>query len=238
MASEIQTVNLGFVNSYLLEVSQGFVLVDTGIRNKRDILEKALNSAGCGPGNLKLIIITHGDMDHSGNAAYLRDKFKTKIAMHRNDSQMVEEGKMMSKRRLKSFLMRMIFAIMRFTGGMQKAAARFEKFKPDIYLEDEQSLRDHGLDAKVLHLPGHTKGSLGLLTESGDLIAGDTLQNRRSPSSSTIIENEAELSSSIEKLSNLSIKTVYPGHGNPFQWEQFAASLNPQKAKESRAFHR
>ena len=224
MTSEIQPLSLGFVNCYLVKVSEGFVLVDTGIRSKRDVLEKVLMSAGCKPGNLKLIIVTHGDIDHSGNAAYLRDKFRTKIAMHRNDSVMVEEGKMVSKRRVKSRILRMMHIVMRLSGGMKKMIAEFESFKPDIFLEEGQGLQEFGFDAKILHVPGHTKGSIAILAENGDLIVGDTLQNRNSPHPAGIIENEAELSSSLKKLSNLNIKSVYPGHGKPFKWEQFAAT--------------
>jgi hydroxyacylglutathione hydrolase len=32
--------------------------------------------------NLKAIVLTHGDFDHSGNASYLGKKFGTKMAMH------------------------------------------------------------------------------------------------------------------------------------------------------------
>ncbi|TRO53779.1 MBL fold metallo-hydrolase, partial [Candidatus Bathyarchaeota archaeon] len=82
------------VNCYLIKTEQGYYLIDTGIPKVRDQLEKAINDAGCGPGDLKLIIITHGHMDHVGNALYLRDKYGAKIAMHRGDAQMAESGDM------------------------------------------------------------------------------------------------------------------------------------------------
>ena len=98
MTQEITTLDLGGVNCYLLNTADGFILVDTGggtmfgadpesIRLK---LDAELECAGCKPGNLKLVILTHGDGDHSGNAAYIREKFKTKIAMHRADAEKVE----------------------------------------------------------------------------------------------------------------------------------------------------
>jgi len=65
---------LGGVNCYLIETDTGYILIDTGGSNKRTDLEKELESAGCQPGNLKLIVLTHGDFDHTGNAAYLRKK--------------------------------------------------------------------------------------------------------------------------------------------------------------------
>jgi len=44
-----------------------------------------------------------------------------------------------------------------------------------MFLEEGQPLSDVGLDASVLHLPGHSKGSIGILTASGDLFCGDLL---------------------------------------------------------------
>jgi glyoxylase-like metal-dependent hydrolase (beta-lactamase superfamily II) len=92
MSTEIKTISsslpyrLGNVNCYLIETDTGCILIDAGGSNKRTNIEKELESAGCNPGNLKLIVLTHGDFDHTGNAAYLRKKFGTKIAMH-NDVQ-------------------------------------------------------------------------------------------------------------------------------------------------------
>ncbi|HWR70506.1 MAG TPA: MBL fold metallo-hydrolase, partial [Dehalococcoidia bacterium] len=59
---------IGRVNCYLIETDSGFVLIDTGASNRRKDIEKELESAGCKPGDLKLIILTHGDFDHMGNA--------------------------------------------------------------------------------------------------------------------------------------------------------------------------
>ena len=78
---------LGSVNCYLLEANDtGYILIDTGGSKKRKELEKTLEREGCKPGNLILIIITHGDFDHTGNASYLRNKYGVKIAMHHEDS--------------------------------------------------------------------------------------------------------------------------------------------------------
>ncbi len=63
MTSEIKTINLGLVNCYLVKTGDGFFLIDTGWATKRTELEKELESAGCKPGNLKLVILTHGDSD-------------------------------------------------------------------------------------------------------------------------------------------------------------------------------
>ncbi len=100
MQQEIKTIRLllpyrlSSVNCYLIKTDTGYILIDTGYSNKRTNLEKEFESAGCRPGNLKLIVLTHGDYDHAGNARYLREKYGTKIAMHNGDSGMVERGDM------------------------------------------------------------------------------------------------------------------------------------------------
>ncbi|NIV29124.1 MAG: MBL fold metallo-hydrolase, partial [Anaerolineae bacterium] len=65
-----------------------------GTANARSKLEQELASAGCRPGNLALIVLTHGDFDHTGNAAYLRERFGAKIALHRDDIGMAEQADM------------------------------------------------------------------------------------------------------------------------------------------------
>ena len=58
---------LGRVNCYLLKTAGGYVLIDTGLDRQRAALEKQLARAGCEPGNLGLIVLTHGDVDHAAN---------------------------------------------------------------------------------------------------------------------------------------------------------------------------
>lgn len=93
MPQAIKTIHFGGVNCYLVKTSDdSYVMIDTGFSTRRTGIEKALESAGCKPGNLKLIVITHGDSDHAGNCAYLREKYGTSIAMHRDELDAVESG--------------------------------------------------------------------------------------------------------------------------------------------------
>ena len=100
MQQGIRTITLplpykmGSVNCYLVESETGCLLVDTGSSYSRSQLERELEGAGCKPGNLRLIVLTHGDFDHIGNAAFLREKYGGKIAMHKADSGMAEQGDM------------------------------------------------------------------------------------------------------------------------------------------------
>lgn len=205
------------MNCYLLESDTGHILIDTGGSNKRSELERELESTGCKPGNLKLIVLTHGDFDHIGNAAFLREKFGTKIAMHKDDSGMAERGDMFWNRKTSRTLIRMIAPIL-FRFG------RSDRFEPDLYIEDGYALSEYGFDATVLTIPGHSKGSIGILTAGGNLLCGDLFDNTEKPALNSIMDDLAAANASVEKLRSLAVNTVYPGHGKPFPMEQFMKS--------------
>jgi hydroxyacylglutathione hydrolase len=218
MVQEIKTISFGGVNCYLLINDIGLVLIDTGFSKNRVDVERELENAGCTPETLKLILLTHGDFDHSRNAAYLREKYNVKIAMHIDDEGMVEKGDLFYNRNA-NFLMRMMGKIMLFflRGGLKKD----ERFTPDLHIDDGYNLSEFGLDATVLYVPGHSKGSIGILTSTGDLFCGDLLENTKKPSKNSLIADKKAFNESIEKLKGLKISTVYPGHGEPFPMEQF-----------------
>ena len=72
----------------------------------------------------------------------------------------------------------------------------------------------------MIHIPGHSKGSVGLLSASGDLFCGDLLWNMRKPGLHFLVDDLAACNSSIQKLKGLNVKTIYPGHGSPFPFEK------------------
>jgi hydroxyacylglutathione hydrolase len=209
MHLEIQTINLAGVNCYLVKTGADYMLIDTGFKNKRADLDKELERAGCQPGNLKLIVITHGDFDHTGNGAYLREKYSTKIAMHQDDAGMVEHGDMLWNRK-SNLLTKILFSLPFFKLSVS------DRFTPDILVEDGDDLSGYGYDAQVLHIPGHSKGSIGILSADGDLFCGDLFMNSDKPGFSNIYIESPVANASLEKLKSFAIKTVYPGHGKPF----------------------
>ena len=215
MKQQIGTISLtlpfrlGSVNCYIVATDSGFVLIDTGASNKRKSLEKELENAGCRPGNLKLIILTHGDFDHTGNAACLRRKFGARIAMHRDDTGMLEHGDIFWNRKSGNFLIRAVASsLFRFS--------KSERCSPDLYLDEGDNLSQYGFDAEVLHIPGHSKGSIAIFTADGALFCGDLLLYKDGPVLNSIIDDRAAAQASFERLKGLKANTVYTGHGQAF----------------------
>jgi glyoxylase-like metal-dependent hydrolase (beta-lactamase superfamily II) len=90
------------------------------------------------------------------------------------------------------------------------------RFKPDLYIEDGDDLSEFGLDAKILNISGHSKGSIGILTAGGDLFCGDLFTNIDQPVLNSIMDDLAAANVSVGKLKSLKANTLYPGHGKPF----------------------
>ena len=216
---EIKPIALNYffgVNSYLIKTGAGCFLIDTGMKKKRGQLEREIQEAGCRLGDLKLIIITHGHVDHVGNAAHLRDRHGAKIAMHRGDSAMVESGDMFIDTG-GGILIGLAGTLMKILG-----LSDYERFAPDMILEDGQDLSPYGLDATVIHTPGHSEGSICIRTVEGDLFCGDVFNNTKKPEKASLIQDPDKLESSLEKIRALKVTSVYPGHGEPFRMEQLA----------------
>ncbi|MDR3576894.1 MAG: MBL fold metallo-hydrolase [Anaerolineaceae bacterium] len=217
MNEDARVINLGFVNAYLIKAGDDFVLVDTGTAQQWPRLENELLQAGCLPDHLKLAFITHGDFDHTGNCAVLQQKYHTKIGMHAGDVEMVMSG-LPAKRKAKGLLGRLFTVMAKFIRG------NFSKFQPDVLLEDGQDLAEYGLAGRVIYTPGHTKGSIALLTSDGQLFSGDTVSNQGKLSTGPFVENEEDLRASLLILKGLKARRVYPGHGKPFDFEELAAA--------------
>ncbi len=214
MSLKITPIELRYlfrVNCYLIETNGGYVLVDTGVSRRRQVLETQLRNAGCEPDKLRLIVLTHAHGDHAGSCAYLREKYRAPIAMSGEDVGKAKRGDMFWSPDGSSFSTSVAKALSSLVG-----LASFEPFEPDVLLHDGQELGEYGLDATALHLPGHSPGSLGILCNTGEFFCGDLFTNTRHPAKNTLVDDVTQLDDSVARLDALQIGTVYPGHGVSF----------------------
>lgn len=104
---------------------------------------------------VKQIVITHAHIDHIGGAMRLREITGAPIAMHPADQMQLP-----------------MLGLQAMWVGMDAPP----KVSIDQPLKDQDLLRVGGMEALVLHTPGHTEGSTCLYFPAQDrLIAGDTL---------------------------------------------------------------
>jgi hydroxyacylglutathione hydrolase len=196
--------NVPGANCYLVEIENGVLVVDTGMPGQVEKILAGIRSIGRGPEDVKWILLTHADLDHSGSAAPLRECTGAKIAAHPAEAQVLS-GELPGKQ--PKGLLRLVFAII---GVLLPARA---PFSADHLLTDGEMIAGW----KVVFAPGHTAGSICLYKEGTALFAGDAIRCDRKgnprPPSSAMSGNMDLAWRSVAALAQLNFKTLLPGHG-------------------------
>jgi hydroxyacylglutathione hydrolase len=205
---QIIPIVTSIANLYLI-LGEGAVLVDTGNPGNAALVIDNLEQRGLKPRDLKLILLTHAHGDHLGSAAALRERTGAPIALHRADLDMARAG----------------HQALHPTGLDGRLLARFfsdhfEPLEPDIILEDETTLTEYGLDAQVIETPGHTAGSVSLILSDGQAIIGDVMRGdfmlTNRPARHFFADDLGMVHSSVQRLAELPLTTLNPGHGRRF----------------------
>lgn len=207
----IHTIPSLIANLYLVASDAGIIIVDTGFSNAARNVLRAIEQLGHTRTDVRLIFLTHVHMDHAGSAAELRRQTGAPIAMHRADVGKARAGKhnMPNGRGTAGKLFEYAFNGLRLQ-------MRYEAFAPDILLEEGQTLKEFGLNARVIHTPGHTLGSLSLALDDRVMLIGDALINQFRVGMPMYGEDNALAYDSLRKLRALRPRMLYSGHGKPF----------------------
>ena len=204
---KIHRIPMGMSQSYLIENSAGLVLVDAGLPHQEKRILRLMRSVG--RDDLKLIFITHAHIDHYGSACALRRLTGAPIAIHLADGDSMARGEtelgvVRGRGKLGQTLLPLLGTVMR----PQPANA-------NLLLQDGDDLTDFGLDAVVLHTPGHTAGSSSLIVESRFAFVGDLLSNTGRPRVQRFYAVDwTEIPKSVSRLQDLRPAWVYAGRGS------------------------
>lgn len=202
--SEIHRISSGSVNCYIISNGENAILVDVGTKRHK---EKILNQ--CKLFNIQLIVLTHGHLDHCQNAAFLSEALQVPVAISKEDMNLIPDN-MKQPLLAKTFLGKII----RRVSITSFKHDTLPVFKPDVFLAEGDDLTSYGITAKVIALPGHTEGSIGLDVDGDKLIVGDALMNMLYPTVSMLYVNREKMLESARKISNIGKRKIYFGHGS------------------------
>jgi glyoxylase-like metal-dependent hydrolase (beta-lactamase superfamily II) len=219
MAAQINSIRMGLDNVYVVKET-GTIVVDGGAPGKFAAFVPGLQSLLVSPGDVKLVVLTHGHWDHIGCASAIREVTGAPIAMHQAERERIE-------RPCKS-MPPGTTAWGKILGGFcSLAIVPFQRIPPahvDIAVSDEgMSLEPFGVGGKILHTPGHSPGSLSVLLDSGDAFVGDLAMNtflvRVGPCLPLFAEDLPRLGPSMSKIISHGAKRIHPAHGPSFPVE-------------------
>ncbi len=202
----VHSLRLALSRAYLIEYGGGLLLIDAGSPGEQRRILHAIRSLA--PARLRLIFITHAHFDHYGSAAALRRVTGAPIAAHTADAQALAGGEtpVASARGWG----RAGLAALRLTRRFIRAPAA----PPDLLLEDGGGLGGLGLEASVLHTPGHTIGSVCLIVERRLAFAGDLLTTTGGAHAQRYFAVDwGLLPRSLARLQERRPELTYPGHG-------------------------
>lgn len=179
-------------NCYIIEDEETSEIMVIDPAGNADEIEEMIKILG---GKLKYIYLTHCHGDHILGVTELKNRCGGKVLIHRDDSEGLNNKDI------------------NLTGVVDIPEIELEA---DSRVDDNDLLHLGNLQFKVIHTPGHTKGSSSLYCEkenclfSGDTIFRGTWGRTDLPTSS----RDDIMNSIVNKLMPLPDETiVYPGHG-------------------------
>lgn len=214
---EIIKLKLSLSNAYLVR-GRKTILVDTGSPREGLKILRALARLGIEPKDFSLILHTHAHFDHAGSTLQLKRWIDVPTAVHAADAEMLAHGRMdpLAPTGLEGRL------IIPFVNKS------FPAVKADILLDQEISLKEFGVNGRIIFTPGHTAGSLSVLLASGEAIIGDVMMGGNMggnlfpsrPNYHYYADDLSQVRVSIKKLVDLKVKKFYVGHGGPLDAEE------------------
>jgi len=213
---KIHALQLGPSIAYLIESESGLVLVDAGVPELDKIILAYLKKIG--RDDLKLIYITHAHLDHYGSAEALRKATGAQIAVQEADAGVIAAGETRLGT-VRDWEAASDFAL----PTIEEWLAVLQPTPPDFVVEDGDRLDDFGIDAYVVHTPGHTPGSSVLMLNDRYAFAGDLVSGTGSPhAQSTYAYDWDQLADSLTRIQSLNPELVFAGHGtDPITAEEF-----------------
>lgn len=206
MQIEIIPVSLGFVKSFLVKGDRT-VIVDAGLKGSSKKILKAMEAHGIKPSDVSLLLITHAHGDHTGGLKELKELTHAPVAVHISEAQYLANGES-SPALLHSRMMKMMSVFFR--------GQRVDSVQPDVLVDGRLGLNGYGVDGYVFSTPGHSPGSVTLVTKEGEAITGDMVGGGVKPALPGVYHDLQTLKASIGSLSQHAITKIHTSHGGVY----------------------
>jgi glyoxylase-like metal-dependent hydrolase (beta-lactamase superfamily II) len=147
VANGVYQILNSLVNMYLIVEADGLTLIDAGLATSEPkVALGAIAKLGHQPQDLKRILLTHSDPDHTGGAAELKHISGSSLQASTHEASMMVQGQ--PGRPPNNAFVRLMVGLM---------VPRIPAQNADVILKDDQGIPVLG-GLRVINTPGHTPG--------------------------------------------------------------------------------
>jgi glyoxylase-like metal-dependent hydrolase (beta-lactamase superfamily II) len=176
--------------AYLLDGGTELALIDSGAGRSFSRIDANIRDGGFDPRKLKYLVATHAHIDHVGSLAAFREEYALKVVAHKLDVMGIESGRGI---------------------GAEFYGVDYRPCPVDLAVEDGRELVVGRHRLKLVHIPGHTPGSLAAVV---DLKGKRVLfgQDIHGPYMSEWGADPVKARQSLQKLIDLKADILCEGH--------------------------
>jgi glyoxylase-like metal-dependent hydrolase (beta-lactamase superfamily II) len=220
LAPSLHRVGNDIVAVYLVDSPDGVTIIDAGLAGQWKELLAELAAMGRSLGDVRGVVLTHGDSDHIGFAERLRRDHGVPVHVHEADAARAR-GEETSKPEWGGMR---LGATARFLWyALRKNGLRTTPLTEVVTIRSGDVLDLPGAP-EIIGLPGHSPGSIAIHVPSVDAVfVGDGLTTRHvltgseGPQPAPFTDDPSEALDSLHAIAGLGATWVLPGHGAPWR---------------------
>jgi glyoxylase-like metal-dependent hydrolase (beta-lactamase superfamily II) len=219
LAPHLHRIGSDIVAAYLVDTDEGVTLIDAGLPGLWSDLRAELTDMGRTPGDIRGVVLTHGDSDHLGFAERLRREHGVPVFVHEADAARAR-GEVKTSPSWGPMKLGATAGF--FAYAVRKRGLRTEYVTEVVTVHDGQVLDLPGAP-RVIAMPGHSPGSIAVHVPVADAVfVGDAMTTRhvltghRGPQPAPFTDDPAQALASLSQLEGVTAKWVLPGHGAPW----------------------
>ena len=187
--------------------SQNLSLIDAGVVGKGDYKIQSIQGEGIDLSSIKRIIMTHTHLDHIGCVPEILKQIPwAELWVHHLEADLLEQGEEKAV-----YGMDMFRVVSQLQFHLKPGAFKFQVHRK---LEGGEILDLGDTVWEVIHIPGHSMGSIGLYHRPMKiLIPGDVVYADHAIGRFDLYGADGpELKKSLMRLAELEVDTLLPGH--------------------------
>ncbi|MFC5002218.1 MBL fold metallo-hydrolase [Dactylosporangium cerinum] len=219
LAPHLHRIGNDIVAAYLVDTDEGVTVIDAGLPGHWSELRAELAAMGRSVGDVRGLVLTHGDSDHIGFAERLRSEHDVPVHIHEADAARAR-GEVKADNSWGPMKLGPTAGFMAY--GMRKGMLRSKPLKEVVTVRDGQVLDLPGAP-RIIGMPGHSPGSVAVhVPVAGAVFVGDALTTRhvltgrQGPQPAPFTDDPAEALASLRRIEDLPVQWLLPGHGAPW----------------------